>query len=366
MFTTPAFTTPAFTTAAHVCDLMDQAGRDRQPFLFGLTYELDEGFFVADPLAQQDVLFDLDGQGNAAGAVSDATPVQFRTHPESRERYRQRFEVVQQALRRGDSYLANLTIATPVSTNLGLQQIFAGSTALFRLLVPGRFVCFTPERFVRLAAGRIHSHPMKGTIDATAPRAAERLRDDPKEVAEHVTTVDLIRNDLALVASNVRVARFRYLDRLETTSGPILQASSELVGDLPGDYLDHLGATIAALLPAGSISGAPKPATLAMLRRAEGHPRGYYTGVAGYFDGAVLDTFVLIRYLEQTATGLVFRSGGGITLDSDPDAEYAEALTKVYLPVSRSLFQRPETGSNGPPEADRRLNETPPGQGRVG
>lgn len=356
-----------FTTAAHVCDLMDQAGRDRQPFLFGLTYELDEGFFVAEPLAQHKVLFDLDGQGNAAAIsdVYDANPARFETHPESRERYRQRFEVVQQALQRGDSYLANLTIATRVSTDLGLEQIFARSTALFRLLVPGRFVCFTPERFVRLDAGRIHCHPMKGTIDATVPRAAERLQADPKEVAEHVTTVDLIRNDLAMVASNVRVARFRYLDRLETTSGPILQASSELVGDLPDDYLHHLGDTIAALLPAGSICGAPKPATVAMLRQAEGRPRGYYTGVAGYFDGAVLDTFVLIRYLEQAPTGLVFRSGGGITLDSDVDAEYAEALTKVYLPVSRSLFQWSETGSEWPPGADRRLNETPPGQGQV-
>jgi para-aminobenzoate synthetase component 1 len=84
------------------------------------------------------------------------------------------------------------------------------------------------------------------------------------------------------------------------------------------------------------VTGAPKRRTVEIIREAEGGPRGFYTGVFGVFDGEVLDTCVLIRYIEQSAGGLVFRSGGGITHASDPAMEYDEMIRKVYVPLVRN------------------------------
>ena len=99
---------------------------------------------------------------------------------------------------------------------------------------------------------------MKGTIDASIPSAAQLLMNDPKETAEHATIVDLIRNDLSMVANRVSVSRYRYMDRLQTNRGVIFQTSSEIQGILPENYQEHLGDIIFRLLPAGSITGAPK------------------------------------------------------------------------------------------------------------
>lgn len=96
---------------------------------------------------------------------------------------------------------------------------------------------------------------MKGTIDASIPDAAQLLINDPKEAAEHATIVDLIRNDLSMVANQVSVSRYRYIDTLRTNLGSILQTSSEIQGTLPDDYHAHLGDIIFKLLPAGSITG---------------------------------------------------------------------------------------------------------------
>ena len=96
--------------------------------------------------------------------------------------------------------------------------------------------------------------------------------------------------------------------------------------------LSRIGNIIFELLPAGSISGAPKPSTLDIIKRAEGQKRGFYTGVFGYFDGETLDSAVMIRFIEKQKDGFYFRSGGGITINSDMRSEYQEVLEKVYLP----------------------------------
>ena len=142
-----------------------------------------------------------------------------------------------------------------------------------------------------------------------------------------------MRNDLSRVAERVRVERFKYLTELTTSRGPLLQMSSEVVGRIDRSAL-RLGDLLLELLPAGSISGAPKGATLELIRSAEGVPRGFYTGVWGYFDGERLDTAVLIRYLEYEAeTGrYYYRSGGGITINSQAEDEWRECLQKIYIP----------------------------------
>ena len=105
---------------------------------------------------------------------------------------------------------------------------------------------------------KIYTYPMKGTIDASQPNAKANLLKDEKEQREHYTIVDLMRNDLAMVAKNIKVSRFRYIDSIYTEQGEILQTSSEIYGELEDNWQNKIGSILAALLPAGSISGAPK------------------------------------------------------------------------------------------------------------
>jgi para-aminobenzoate synthetase component 1 len=87
------------------------------------------------------------------------------------------------------------------------------------------------------------------------------------------------------------------------------------------------------MLPAGSICGAPKAKTISIIQEVEQDPRGYYTGIFGYFDGEILDSAVNIRYLEKNDERLLYRSGGGITFLSDQESEYKELIEKIYVPV---------------------------------
>jgi len=174
---------------------------------------------------------------------------------------------------------------------------------------------------------------MKGTIDAAVSGAKEKILADRKETAEHVTIVDLLRNDLSEVAENVRVTRFRYVEEIRTIHKDLLQISSEIQGELRPDYTQHLGDLLLKLLPAGSVSGAPKRKTLEIIREAEKGPRHYYTGVMGIFDGTDLDCGVMIRFIENDHGTLYYRSGGGITMQSEIESEYQEAIDKVYVPI---------------------------------
>lgn len=314
---------------------MNRAGESRMPFLFGVDFELQNAFFIENPLLQPDVLFDFCGVTNAS-VINDFPQFHLKAFPESEDTYARRFNIIQGGLMRGDSFLANLTIRTKIETNYTLRQIFDCSKALYRLYMPGKFVCFSPERFVRIKEGKIFSHPMKGTIDAQIPNAERVILEDAKERAEHNTIVDLIRNDLNRVAQRVHVNRFRYIDRIETNAGAILQVSSEIEGELPSDYHERLGDILFKLLPAGSVSGAPKEATLALIRKAEERPRGYYSGIAGYYDGDGLDSCVLIRLIENACGSYYFRSGGGITINSDCQREYLEAIQKIYVPLRKN------------------------------
>lgn len=327
-------------SAKEVLQEISVAASIGEPFIFALDYELEEGYFSRNPKYQQDFLYDIRGESNVKDLPKAQLPpiTKFSLSPITEAAYSERFAIVRDALLRGDSFLANLTIATEIECNLTLPDIFGHSIAPYRFFLPGRFVSFSPERFVHIdKTGRISSNPMKGTIDASLPQAAERLLADYKESAEHSTIVDLIRNDLSRVSTNIRVDRFRYLERIETNQGAILQMSSCVSGKLPSGWQAELGEILAKLLPAGSISGAPKESTCQIIRQAEcGEKRGFYTGVAGYFDGEELDSAVLIRYIEETPQGLRFRSGGGITINSQMHNEYEEILLKVYLPQAKT------------------------------
>lgn len=306
--------------------------RRGEPFIFCIDFAAERGFVLPpDEALKQGIAWSFPGEETPGVPFSGS--FRFIPHPVTPERYREAFELVMHHLQRGDTYLLNLTFATPLDTNLAPETIFRLSRAPFKLLVPGHFTVFSPEPFVRIEGSRIFSHPMKGTIDANLPGAEQRLLDDRKEYFEHNTIVDLIRNDLSMVSTQVRVERFRYLERVVTHRGDILQASSVISGELPAGWRDRTGDILFTLLPAGSVTGAPKERTVEIIRAAEADDRGFYTGIFGRMEGGRLESAVAIRFIEQRPNGLVFRSGGGITALSNADEEYREMTRKVYLPV---------------------------------
>jgi len=331
-----------FSTAATALSLEDFRntlnawGSQRIPFLFIIDFELKKP--IAIPLSDVDaqhILFDINGFTNAPQAIVPGgdNAVKLTPSPITLDQYRPRFGHVYDRLCYGDTFLTNLTIKTPVALSDSLHTVFHKSKARYKLWLDDQLLVFSPETFVRIADGKLYAHPMKGTIDAAVPDAEQTILADEKELAEHVTIVDLIRNDLSQVASNVRVTRFRYVERLETTHKALLQVSSEIQGDLPAAYSGTVGDILLRLLPAGSVSGAPKAKTLEIIAHAENEERGYYTGVFGYFDGQALDSGVMIRFIEKTDQGYAYRSGGGITTQSVVTSEYHEAIDKIYVPV---------------------------------
>ena len=314
---------------------LNHLGTIRKPFLFIIDFE--ELAPIVYPLAEipDTVRFALPGYPRQETETVAKQGFHLTRFPVPYPDYLSAFNRVMGHLKQGNSYLVNLTFPTPIETGLTLGEIYKLSEAPYKLLIENRFVVFSPEPFVRINNGIISSYPMKGTIDASVPDAARKVLDDPKESAEHTTIVDLIRNDLSKVSDNVVVMRYRYIDRIQTHEKEILQVSSEIRGRLPEKYELRIGNILDALLPAGSICGAPKKRTLEIIREAETEPRGYYTGVFGIFDGQNMDSAVMIRFIERTKTGLKYRSGGGITHLSNPEAEYREMIDKVYLQITK-------------------------------
>lgn len=314
---------------------INKAASQGKPFFFAIDYEMSEGIFIEDPMTQSEILFHFNGVSNTPQQAINSEKAELTISPIPIEKYQSKFKIVQQSLQSGEIDVVNLTLKTPISTNIEGKEIFLRSQSLYRVYVPGKFVCFSPERFVKIENGKISSNPMKGTIDASLPNAEQIILNDAKEIAEHTTTTQLILDELSLIAHNVAIKRFRYIDRIKVSNKTLLQVSSEVEGELPSDYRARMGDILFSLLPAGSITGSPKPKAAAYIHSAEGEPRGYYCGIAGYFDGKVLDTTVLIRLIEINQDGnMYFRSGGGITSQSICTKEYQEVLDKIYLPFA--------------------------------
>lgn len=313
---------------------MNYFGKNRIPFIFIIDFLMRKPVILpVDDVDPSEVMYNFNGFTNLRCDTILPREVRLNKRPVSYDIYKSAFDMVVYHQMAGDSYLANLTFPTSIDINLTLREIFQYSRAPYRLLYKDLFVVFSPEAFIRIENGIISSFPMKGTIDAAVPGAHEILLRDEKEHAEHVTIVDLIRNDLNMVATGVAVKRFRYIDVIDTHAGSLLQASSHITGTLPCDYHEKIGDIIATLLPAGSVSGAPKKKTIEIIRKAENYGRGYYTGICGYFDGEKLDSGVMIRFIEKNDDSVIFKSGGGLTVYSDPEREYQELVDKVYVPI---------------------------------
>jgi len=312
---------------------MDQLASESIPFLFILDFELGDPLVIplkdieADPAGIQ---FQLNESERDAPVVF--TGISFSKFPVSFGEYKDGFDQVMKAIKAGDTYLLNLCYATKMTGLPSLINIFEMVQAPYKLYVPGRFVVFSPEQFVSVVDGVIRTFPMKGTVDASLPDAEAALLTDIKEQEEHATVVDLLRNDLSIVANKVTVNRYRYITEIKTNDKTLLQCSSEISGIVDSTFTGKPGSIIHALLPAGSVTGAPKKMTVELIKEIEPEPRGYYTGVFGVFDGKNLDSAVMIRMIEQRPDGYYYRSGGGITYRSIAEQEYQEMIDKVYIP----------------------------------
>ena len=308
------------------------------PFLFIIDYEGKRA--VVEPEKEVDaneLKYCFNGKGNATQTAKPANgDIEWGIEPPTEAEYQHSFNIVRNAMLVGNSYLANLTCRIGLRTNLSLPDLYNAAEARYRLWMKDKLVCFSPETFVKIAQGEISSYPMKGTAEDVSPSSAEQLLANEKEAAEHATIVDLIRNDLSMVAYDVHVERYRYVERLNTHRGPLLQTSSEIRGRLMPHLMQRPGDVIFSQLPAGSITGAPKKKTVEVIAEAENYHRDFYTGVMGRWDNGELDSAVMIRFIDQYHGKLFFKAGGGITAKSNWKDEYHEVIEKVYAPICRN------------------------------
>jgi para-aminobenzoate synthetase component 1 len=309
-------------------DRLNECGKKRKPVFFAIDFEAKKWFFE-----DENVLFKLAEFQNYESKTPQKTTHILKKHYISFENYKKAIEQVKEEIKKGNTYLLNLTFQTRLEGDIDLEEIFYLSRAPFKLHVKDKFVCFSPERFVKIQNNQISTYPMKGTIDAKIPNAKQSILENEKEMSEHTMVVDLLRNDLGIVASDVRVEKFRYIDKINAGDKELLQVSSKITAKLNDSWHDNLGKIITSLLPAGSISGTPKKKTVEIIKKIENYDRGFFTGIFGYYDGNSLDSAVMIRFIEKTNDGYVYKSGGGITIDSNDLSEYEEMKDKVYVPL---------------------------------
>lgn len=310
---------------------IDRLAQSRTPFLFIVSYDQNKIFAKALSDLDNDIYYKLESWRNYPVQKREK-PFTFSKYPVAFSVYQKALEKVLEEIRSGNTYLLNLTFKTPIETNYSMKEIFTYARAKFKLYYKDEFICFSPERFVEMQNEHIATYPMKGTIDANLPNAKESILNNEKEMAEHVMIVDLMRNDLGIIGSDVKVEKFRYVEKIKAGQKELLQVSSKITAKLPQHWRDNLGTLLSQLLPAGSITGTPKKSTVNIIDEVENFDRGFYTGVFGVFDGASLRSGVMIRFIEKENEKLYYKSGGGITIDSDAKSEYEELIDKIYLP----------------------------------
>ncbi|HEY6099011.1 MAG TPA: aminodeoxychorismate synthase component I, partial [Anaeromyxobacter sp.] len=292
----------------------------------------------------------------APSPATIAAPSRHAVHarsPFSPEGYRHAVGEVQEFIRRGDIFQANLSqrwtlaheAADPVALAAALHRELA------RLSPAPHAACFgagdhaiasaSPERFIELRGRRIETRPIKGTRPRSSDpaedaRLREALRASAKDRAENVMIVDVMRNDLGRVceSGSIETPELCALESFPQVHHLVSTVTGRLRED--GDAFDLLR----ACFPGGSITGAPKIRAMEILDRLEPVRRHIYTGSLGYVDWrGDADWNIAIRTLLVTPGAVHLAAGGGITADSDPQAEYDETLVKAEGP-RRALAER--------------------------
>ena len=256
----------------------------------------------------------------------------------TRDSYRKAFDAVQGYLREGDCYQVNLAqrfsaqaSGDALEAYFELRSIGPAPYSAFLNLSQAQILCASPERFLSLRAGHVETKPIKGTRprggDAESDRRlADELGRHPKDRAENLMIVDLLRNDLgkSCAPGSVRVPRLFEVESYANVHHLVSTVEGELE---PGrDALDLLR----DCFPGGSVTGAPKQRAMEIIEQLEPHRRGVYCGVIGYvgFDGN-MDTNIAIRTLVYSEGEIRGWAGGGLVADSQCEAEYQETLDKA-------------------------------------
>lgn len=274
--------------------------------------------------------------GDATHPPRDGAPPAPRfSVPE--EDYRDKVERIRARIAKGQVYQANLTgkfsfpfPGDPFSLYLRLRAAQPVPYGAFLRTEQGCIVSQSPELFFRIRGERIEARPMKGTAARGLTRGedrrvAEALRHDPKNRAENVMIVDLLRNDLGRIClpGSIRAARLFEVQRYRT----VLQMVSTVTGRLARPQTPL--SVFRALFPCGSVTGAPKISAMRLLRGLEGGPRGVYTGAIGaLFPGGDMAFSVAIRTVTVRDGQAEAGAGGGIVWDSEPGEEFREAQQK--------------------------------------
>ena len=259
----------------------------------------------------------------------------------SKEYYLKQVQSMQHHIQRGDIYEANFCQVftgnadqfEPLSVFQKLMHTAPTPFATFYKSKSSYLLCASPERFIRKHGTQLISQPIKGTAKrgstkAEDERIADRLRHDPKEQAENVMIVDLVRNDLSRYAKKGTVSvpelfgcyPFPQVHQLIST------VSAELEDE--DDFIDAMKAAF----PMGSMTGAPKKRAMEIIEELESFRRGLFSGSVGYISpNGNADFNVVIRSILYCAeTGKVICPvGGAITINSDPEKEYEESLLKA-------------------------------------
>jgi para-aminobenzoate synthetase len=288
--------------------------------------------------------------GSASGPVIDPTP------STEEERYLAAIAEIKGHLARGESYEVCLTrtldldpVEDPLALFVAMRAASPTGRSVYLRSGDLAIASATPEEFVSVdAEGTVSSSPIKGTSARHPDPALDRgsaagLAADPKTQAENLMIVDLVRNDLHQVCdpASVRVPRFLQVESYAT----VHQLVSTVTGTLaPG--LTRVDA-IRAAFPPGSMTGAPKERTMAIIDALEPTPRGIYSGAVGVLgaDGSA-DLRVVIRTAVCTPEGVTLGTGGAITWASDPQSEWEETRLKARAVLAAHADVR-KNGTHG-------------------
>jgi len=271
------------------------------------------------------------------------------------ERYSFAVEKILQSIANGDTYQVNYSFplnagftGDPLSYYADLARAQGAQYSAFLDTGDFQIVSLSPELFFERIGRQVKTKPMKGTIargryTAEDNELAVRLRQSAKDQAENVMIVDLLRNDLGKVSAtgSVRVSSLLELERFET----LWQMTSTVESTLKDDV--GLVELLAALFPCGSITGAPKISTMKIINQLEPLPRGVYTGAIGLLrpgGDCIFNVAIRTLQIESKSGVMTFGVGGGVTIDSTAESEYAECLVKsAFLEQRSSRFQLLET-----------------------
>jgi len=259
------------------------------------------------------------------------------------DHYLAQVEAIRAGIGRGEYYQVNYTQPLDLRVQGDPRELFAriaaaNPVAHAAYIEDGTqsILSFSPELFVARAGATLTTRPMKGT----APRDADPERDEalgrelqasPKNRAENLMIVDLLRNDLGRLAEpgSVKVEALFTLERY-----PSVWTMTSTVSARAPDAT--LGEVLTALFPCGSVTGAPKIAAIKQIRRAETTPRGLYCGSIGWLapDGDFsLNVAIRTLVLDTDGHG-IYGAGGGIVFDSDAESEWQECLWKARILAS--------------------------------